>query len=137
MCRRIALAVAVSLLVAASPGMASAATTAAPASGSAFAIGPQIAVTQSTSYTFGQTPLADVMAAAGAQASCGLTTNQLATMVLAPTFPETGATGSLAPSPMTLSRYDTASGLYAFGNPSTAYKNAFWNPGVGAWQFDS
>jgi len=58
-------------------------------------------------------------------------------MVLAPTYPETGASGSLAPSPMTLSRYDTAPGLYAFGDPSTPYHNAFWNPGVGAWQFDS
>ena len=138
MCRRLALAVAVSLLVAAAPGVAlSSAAATAPTSGPAFAVGPRIAVTQATTYTFGQQPLADVMAAAADQASCGLTTNQLATMVLAPTFPETGATGSSAPSPMTLSRYDTASGLYAFGNPSTTYQKDFWNPGVGAWQFDS
>ena len=58
-------------------------------------------------------------------------------MMLAPTYPETGASGSLAPSPMTLSRYDTSSGLYAFGKSSTIYPKAFWNPGVGAWQFDS
>ncbi len=55
-------------------------------------------------YTFGQQPLADVLASAGAQTRCaGLTQNQLAAMVLAPTYPETGATGSLSPSPMTLS----------------------------------
>ena len=89
-------------------------------------------------YTFGQQPLADVKAAAAANPKCGgLSNNMLATMMLAPTYPETGASGSLAPSPMTLSRYDTASGLYAFGNPSTPYPKAFWNPGVGAWQFDS
>ncbi|HVN50610.1 MAG TPA: hypothetical protein VMT43_04215, partial [Acidimicrobiales bacterium] len=137
--RRLALAVLVSLLVGASPASATAAGAPPPParSGSAFAAGPGLATTQQVTYTFGQQPLADVMTAAHAQAACGLTTNQLATMVLAPTFPETGASGSSAPSPMTLSRYDTASGLYAFGNPSTPYQDAFWNPGVGAWQFDS
>jgi hypothetical protein len=137
MCRRLALAVAVLLLVAAAPGMASARAS-SPTSGPAFTVGPQLAVTQATTYSFGQQPLADVMAAASAQTKCGgLSTNALAAMMLAPTYPETGASGSLSPSPMTLSRYDTASGLYAFGNPSTAYHNDFWNPGVGAWQFDS
>jgi hypothetical protein len=38
---------------------------------------------------------------------------------------------------MTLSRYDTASGLYFEGNPNTAYQRAFFHPGVGMWQFDS
>ncbi|OWY59389.1 hypothetical protein B7486_74830, partial [cyanobacterium TDX16] len=27
--------------------------------------------------------------------------------------------------------------LYAFSNPSTSYRRAFWHPGVGMWQFDS
>jgi hypothetical protein len=51
---------------------------------------------------------------------------------------------------MTLSRYDewngtyaTTSnasanyGLYAFRNPDTTYKRAFWHPGIGIWQYDS
>lgn len=87
--------------------------------------------------TFGSTPLDDVLYWADQKKSCGLTRDELAAMVLAPTFPETGATGTLSPSPMTLSRYDTSKGLYAFSNPSTAYPQAFWHPGVGAWQFDS
>ena len=37
-------------------------------------------------------------------AACGLSTNQLAAIMLAPTYPETGASGTSAPSPMTLSR---------------------------------
>ena len=38
---------------------------------------------------------------------------------------------------MTLSRWDTQSSLWAFGNKSTPYQRAFWHPGVGMWQFDS
>jgi hypothetical protein len=109
-----------------------------PASRPAFTDPPPVSRPQATTtYTFGQQPLDDVVAAANALASCGLTTNQLAAMVLAPTYPETGATGALSPSPMTLSRYDTAAGLYFLGNPSTPYPRAFWHPGVGAWQFDT
>ncbi len=110
----------------------------------AFGAAPTSARPLNTTYTFGQQPLADVVASAGAQTRCaGLTQNQLATMILAPTYPETGATGSLSPSPMTLSRYDTVgvnpgnANLYVGDNPSTPYSRAFWNPGVGAWQFDS
>ena len=129
--------VAAAVLVAGGPAVASAQPTPTTA-GSPFTPSKPFAVTQTTTYTFGTQPLADVMSAAGAQTKCsGLSTNQLAAMMLAPTYPETGASGSLAPSPMTLSRYDTASGLYPFGNPSTPYPKAFWNPGVGAWQFDS
>jgi hypothetical protein len=110
----------------------------------AFSAGPEVSRPASTTYTFGQQPLADVLASAGAQTRCtGLSQNQLAAMMLAPTYPETGATGSLSPSPMTLSRYDTVgvnpgnANLYVGDNPSTPYPRAFWNPGVGAWQFDS
>ncbi len=137
--RRLVIAVVLAVLAAASP-VAAAATpsTTPPAAGTAFATPRPFAVPEVATYTFGQQPLADVQAAANTQTKCGgLSNNMLATMMLAPTFPETGASGSLAPSPMTLSRYDTASGLYAFGNPSTTYPKAFWNPGVGAWQFDS
>ncbi|MGZ4726728.1 MAG: hypothetical protein ACXWB2_03325 [Acidimicrobiales bacterium] len=90
-----------------------------------------------TVYTFGRQPLDDVNSWAAQKAACGLTGPQLATMMLAPTYPETGATGSSAPSPMTLSRYDTQAGLYAFGDPATSYPRAFWHPGVGVWAFDS
>ena len=91
----------------------------------------------SSTYAFGQVPLADSLYWAGQKAACGLTTNQLAALMLAPTYPETGASGLAAPSPMTLSRWDTGAGLYAFGSKATAYQKAFWHPGVGAWAFDS
>jgi hypothetical protein len=90
-----------------------------------------------TVYTFGKEPLDDVNTWAAQKAACGLTGPELAAIMLAPTWPETGATGNSAPSPMTLSRYDTQSGLYAFGDTATAYQRAFWHPGVGAWAFDS
>jgi hypothetical protein len=90
-----------------------------------------------SAYTFGKEPLDDTLYWAGQKAACGLTTNQLAAIMLAPTYPETGASGAAAPSPMTLSRYDTGAGLYAFGASSTIYQKAFWHPGVGAWAFDS
>jgi FG-GAP-like repeat len=84
---------------------------------------------------FGSVPTDDVLNAA-APGACGLGRNELAAIVLAPTWPETGA-GSGTPSPMTLSRYDNQSGLHAFSNPDAAYAKAFWHAGVGAWQFDS
>ncbi len=95
------------------------------------------ATSAATVYTFGRQPLDDVNSWAAQKAACGLTGPQLATMMLAPTYPETGASGNAAPSPMTLSRYDTQAGLYAFGDTATTYQRAFWHPGVGAWAFDS
>ena len=89
------------------------------------------------SQTFGSTPLDDVLGWAQHEAACGLSRDALAAMMLAPTFPETGAPPTAAPSPMTLSRYDNQPGLHAFGNPDPAYSRAFFHPGVGAWQFDS
>lgn len=83
---------------------------------------------------YGQGPLDAVRAAAAANASCGLTADQLAAIMMTPTYPETGGT---VPSPMTLSRYDDNAALYAFGTRSTPYIRAFWSPGVGMWQFDS
>ena len=77
----------------------------------------------------------------------------LIAMVLAPVFKESSAatSPSTAPSPMTLSRYDEWNGvfstsmgtpennygLYAFRQPSTPYKRAFWHPGLGIWQYDT
>ena len=58
-------------------------------------------------------------------------------------------TPETAPSPMTLSRWDEWSGrwsgsnnlnanygLYAFRDPNTPYKRAYWTPGVGIFQYD-
>jgi hypothetical protein len=66
----------------------------------------------------------------------GLSRNELIVMALVITYPETGAGSTHTPSPMTLSRYDLDSDLYAGHNPSTAYKRAFWHPGIGMWQLD-
>jgi hypothetical protein len=85
----------------------------------------------------GQTPLEDILYWADQKKACGLSRDQLAAMMMAPTYPETGASGTQAPSPMTLSRWDTQAALWAFGDRSTPYQRAFWHPGVGMWQFDS
>lgn len=85
----------------------------------------------------GQTPLDDILFWADQKKACGLSRDQLAAMMLAPSYPETGASGTTAPSPMTLSRWDTQSALYAFGDKATPWQKAFFHPGVGMWQFDS
>jgi hypothetical protein len=92
----------------------------------------------------GAGPLADVQYQAGQAAAaqppaCGLSAAKLSALMLVPIFFESGSGSSLStvPSPMTLSRYDTQSLLYAFGDPSTAYPKAFFHPGIGMWQFDS
>ena len=90
--------------------------------------------------SFGQGPLEAVYDAATAQATCGLTAVQLAAMMMAPTYSEAGGP---VPSPMTLSRYDNVSvnstnaNLFAFGQTTGPYVNAFFSPGIGMWQFDS
>ena len=86
---------------------------------------------------WGDDPLDEVYAAADSVDRCGLNRNQFVAAMLAPSWPETGASGTLSPSPMTLSRWDNQSSLYAFGNPGTPYRRAFWHPGVGLWQYDS
>lgn len=85
---------------------------------------------------FGEDPLDDVLHWAAQERRCGLTTNKLAALMLAPTFPETGAPSGQAPSPMTLSRWDNQPGLHSFGTVR-GQPRAFWHPGVGMWQFDS
>lgn len=90
-------------------------------------------------YRFGTTPLNDVLYWSGQTTKCSsLTTNELAAMVLAPTWPETGAGSSYTPSPMTMSRWDYASDrLWEGGDHRTAYPRSFFHPGVGMWQLDS
>lgn len=55
-----------------------------------------------SSRRFGSRPLDDVLHWAAQERRCGLTTNRLAAMMLAPTYPETGTPLSASPSPMTL-----------------------------------
>jgi hypothetical protein len=91
----------------------------------------------SAARSFGNDPYTDVREAAErTDRSCTISDDGLAALVLAATWPETGA-GTGPPSPMTLSRYDTASSLYFESNPSSPYRRAFWHAGVGMWQFDS
>ncbi len=94
--------------------------------------------TATATYTFGTAPLAAVMnsaASASAAASCSISRNGLAALMLAPTFPETGAGSVATPAPMTLSRYDRDVALYSMSDPTT-HPRAFWHPGIGVWQFD-
>ena len=85
----------------------------------------------------GSQPLDDIRFWADQKKACGLGTDQLAAMMLTVIYPEAGASGEQSPSPMTLSRYDTQAGLYAFGDKATPWQRAFWHPGVGFWAFDS
>lgn len=78
------------------------------------------------------------VATAHLQAGCAISTDGLVAMALAPALLETGAAWSgQAPAPMTLSRYDNQAALYHHGNPNGPFRNAFWHPGVGMWQFDN
>ncbi|MBY5161211.1 FG-GAP-like repeat-containing protein [Salsipaludibacter albus] len=91
--------------------------------------------------TFGDGPLDVVLdAAATYHDDCAtpanrLTVGELAALVLAPSFPETGAPTTQAPAPMTLSRWDDQSALYSYGD-RTSWQKAFWHPGIGAWAWD-
>ncbi|MGH9110927.1 MAG: FG-GAP repeat domain-containing protein, partial [Acidimicrobiales bacterium] len=97
-----------------------------------------------TTRAFARQPYADVVAAAASHAAswrsagCGLSDAKLAAIMLSITFTEVGplASSTVAPSPMTLSRWDGSAILYAFEDPSTSFRKAFWHPGVGLWQFD-
>lgn len=99
------------------------------------AVGWMPGSTAAAERTVGDGPLDEILAAADRHKACGLSRDKLAALVLAPTFRESGAPTTQAPSPMTLSRWDTQEALYSFGDPSS-YRNAFWHPGVGPWQWD-
>jgi len=102
------------------------------------------AAAQPATRAFGREPYHDTTAAAASKATaqraagCSISNASLAGIMLSITFTEAGplASTTSAPSPMTLSRWDTQSILYAFSNPSTPYQRAFWHPGIGLWQFD-
>lgn len=90
---------------------------------------------------FGDSPLVAVIeaaSAASAGASCAITANQLAALMLAPVWAETVSNSLVStPSPMVLSRYDHgAATLFPFGDVESPY-GAFWHPGIGLWQMDS
>jgi hypothetical protein len=90
-------------------------------------------------------------AVAATPRSCALSDDELTALVMAPVFKEVsmGETPEAAPSPMTLSRWDEWSGrwsgsnnlnanygLYAFRDPNTPYRRAYWTPGIGIFQYD-
>ena len=101
---------------------------------------PPLVEPPTSGKNFGQGPLDAVYDAASAKATCGLTPIQLSAMMMAITYSEAGGP---VPSPMTLSRWDNVgvsssnANLFAFGQTSGAYVNAFFSPGIGMWQFDS
>jgi hypothetical protein len=105
--------------------------------GSPFVLAASPIAPAASARTWGDDPLDEVFAAADSVDRCGLNRNQFVAAMLAPSWPETGASGDLSPSPMTLSRWDAQSALFAFGDSNTPYRRAFWHPGVGLWQFDS
>lgn len=98
--------------------------------------------------SYGKGPLdairdaADRTTSTGPYSNCGLSSTELAAMMMVPTYFEAGGP---SPSPMTLSRWDNVrawslnANLFAFGRTDAAspYLNAFFSPGIGMWQFDS
>lgn len=114
---------------------------------------PSAGTRAATHRYFGRAPWEAIQASAAATSrSCTLSDNGLTALTVAPVFKESSAatSASTAPAPMTLSRYDEWSGttattsnrdanygLYAFRDPSTSYKRAFWHPGIGIWQYDT
>jgi len=92
-------------------------------------------------HQYGTGPLESIWEAAQAQSKCaGLTSAELAVMMMVPTYPEAGTP---IPAPMALGRWDNLSvssnnsRLFAFGQTSGPYVNAYFSAGVGMWQFDS
>lgn len=96
-----------------------------------------LGATPALAYRFGSEPLDDVLTFANAERSCGVSREGLASLMVSVTFFETGAGANSTPSPMTMSRSDTHSGLYESNSTSTPYRQAFWHPGVGMFQLDS
>lgn len=103
---------------------------------------------QADEYDLGKGPKDGIKVAAesvlDANPSCGLTVNKLAAMMIAvPMWELLGGSQTLSPSPMTLSRYDTAAlrsanlPLYSDSTTAGPYKRAHWNPGIGLWQLDT
>jgi hypothetical protein len=114
---------------------------------------PQPVGSPGVSRYFGKGAYQGIRAAVAATPrTCDLPDDTLTALVMAPIFKEVSMAESpeSAPSPMTLSRWDEWTGkvsgstnmnanygLYAFRDPhGTPYKRAYWNPGVGIFQYD-
>ena len=107
---------------------------------------PGVVTSPTSGLTFGKGPLDAIRDAAsrtttsGPSSQCGLSSLELAVMMMAPTYFEAGGP---VPSPMALSRWDNVNvrasnvNLFAFGQTTGPYVNAFFSPGIGLWQFDS
>lgn len=107
---------------------------------------PSVVTSPTSGLTFGKGPLDAIRDAAsrtttsGPSSQCGLSSLELAVMMMAPTYFEAGGP---VPSPMALSRWDNVNvrasniNLFAFGQTTGPYVNAFFSPGIGLWQFDS
>jgi hypothetical protein len=107
---------------------------------------PGVVASPTSGLTYGKGPLDAIRDAAsrtttsGPSSQCGLSSLELAVMMMAATYFEAGGT---VPSPMTLSRWDSVNvrasnaNLFAFSQTTGPYVNAFFSPGVGLWQFDS
>jgi hypothetical protein len=142
-----ALAVAVAVLVATLAGLIP-----TPTGGHEAGAQPVPAGTPGVTRYFGRGAYDGIRAAVAATPrSCALSDDELAALVIAPIFKEVSMaeTPEAAPSPMTLSRWDEWSGrasgsnnlnanygLYAFRDPNTPYKRAYWTPGIGIFQYD-
>ena len=107
---------------------------------------PGVVGTPTSGLSYGKGPLdairdaADRTTTSGPYSQCGLSSIELAVMMMVPTYFEAGGP---VPSPMALSRWDnvnvraTNANLFAFGQTTGPYVNAFFSPGIGLWQFDS
>ena len=107
---------------------------------------PGVVAAPTSGLTFGKGPLDAIRDAAsrtttsGPSSQCGLTSLELAVMMMVPVYFEAGGP---VPSPMALSRWDNVNvrasnvNLFAFGQTTGPYVNAFFSPGIGLWQFDS
>jgi len=107
---------------------------------------PGVVASPTSGLSYGKGPLDAIRAAAdqttttGDYSQCGLSSIELAVMMMVPTYFEAGGP---VPSPMALSRWDNVNvwsanaNLFAFGQTSGPYVNAFFSPGIGLWQFDS
>ena len=107
---------------------------------------PTLLEPSTSGLNYGKGPLDAIRDAAdrtttdGPYAVCAPSSVELAAMMMVPTYFEAGGP---VPAPMTLSRWDNVSvrasnvNLFAFGQTTGAYVNAFFSPGIGLWQFDS
>jgi hypothetical protein len=141
------LAVAVAFLVATLAGLIP-----TPTGGHEAGAQPVPAGTPGVTRYFGRGAYDGIRAAVAATPrSCALSDDELTALVMAPIFKEVSMAEApeTAPSPMTLSRWDEWSGsvsgsnnlnanygLYAFRDPNTLYKRAYWTPGIGIFQYD-